>query len=52
MYKQVGEGKVVKITNWRNRTLDMATFDVRMVRNWNKYIYLYLIPSGAMKAQI
>ena len=46
------EGKVVEITNWRNRTLLMATFDIRMVRNWNKYIYLYLIPAGAMNSKI
>ena len=43
---------MVEITNWKNRTLNMATFDVRMVRNSNKYIYLYIIPSGAKNAQI
>ena len=25
----------------------IATFDIKMVRNWNKHIFLYLIPAGA-----
>ena len=30
----------------------IATFDINMVRNWNKHIFLYLIPAGAKNTKI
>ena len=30
----------------------IATFDIKMVRNWNKHIFLYLIPAGAKNTKI
>ena len=35
-----------EITNWKGKRRFLASFDIRMVRYWSKYIYLYLVPAG------
>ena len=45
-FHQIEARQVKEITNWNGKRRFLATFDIRMVRYWSKYIYLYLVPAG------